>query len=77
MKLRGSGDLSGTQQSGMAFELKIANLSRDGRIIETTRTLAERILERDPELRSEEYGVLRVLKKRYENSADRDFSMIS
>ena len=77
MKLRGSGDLSGTQQSGMAFVLKIANLSRDGQIIETTRTLAGQILEEDPELQSPQYRILRVLKNRYENSADRDFSMIS
>ena len=77
MKLRGSGDLSGTQQSGMAFDLKIANLSKDGQIIETTRSLAERILEQDHDLQSSEYKILRILKKRYENSADKDFSMIS
>ncbi len=77
MKLRGSGDLSGTQQSGMAFVLKIANLSKDAAIIEITRSLAGRVLDADPRLETPAYGLLRLLKSRYENSAGRDFSMIS
>ena len=77
LRLRGSGDLNGTQQSGMAFELKIANLSKDAQIVELTRSAARRVLEEDPGLQSPAFKVLRILKARYENAAGRDFSMIS
>ena len=50
LKLRGPGDLEGTQQSGIAFDLKIANLARDGELIEYVRNIAKNIIERDPEL---------------------------
>ena len=52
LKLRGPGDIEGTQQSGIGFDLKIANLSRDGQIIEYVRRIAEEIIEKDPELSS-------------------------
>lgn len=48
MKLRGPGDLEGTQQSGVAFDLKIADIVRDGQILQMARIIAERILEDDP-----------------------------
>ncbi len=48
LKLRGPGDLEGTQQSGMAFDLKIANIARDGQIVQTAREEAQKIIERDP-----------------------------
>ncbi|MCK9311090.1 MAG: ATP-dependent DNA helicase RecG [Bacteroidales bacterium] len=58
LKLRGPGDLEGTQQSGVAFDLKIANLAKDGPLIEYVRTIARSILEKDPELSLPEHLVL-------------------
>lgn len=49
LKLRGPGDLEGTQQSGIAFELKLANLAKDGQILQMARDLAVEILDHDPE----------------------------
>ncbi len=48
LKLRGPGDLEGTQQSGMAFDLKIADIARDGQIVQMARDEARRILDDDP-----------------------------
>lgn len=48
LKLRGPGDLEGTQQSGVAFDLKIANLARDGQMLQYVREVAGRIIEEDP-----------------------------
>lgn len=50
LKLRGPGDIDGTQQSGLAFNLKIANLSQDGQILSLARDLAREVLEEDPML---------------------------
>jgi ATP-dependent DNA helicase RecG len=50
LKLRGPGDIEGTQQSGMPFELKISSLSRDGQLIQYARNIAEDILDKDPGL---------------------------
>uniref|UniRef100_UPI0032169B55 ATP-dependent DNA helicase RecG n=1 Tax=uncultured Draconibacterium sp. TaxID=1573823 RepID=UPI0032169B55 len=58
MKLRGPGDLEGTQQSGMGFDLKIANLGRDGEILQLARNVASDILDDDPFLRKEENQLL-------------------
>lgn len=67
LKLRGPGDLEGTQQSGIAFDLKIANLARDGELIEYVRNIAKNVIERDPELSLTENTMferqLRRLKK--------------
>ncbi len=49
LKLRGPGDLEGTQQSGVAFDLKIANIARDGQLLGYVRGVAERIVDEDPE----------------------------
>ena len=49
LKLRGPGDLEGTQQSGIAFDLKLANLARDGQILELARQKAQQLLDADPE----------------------------
>lgn len=49
LKLRGPGDLEGTQQSGMAFDLKIANITRDGQIVQLARDEAQRIINDDPD----------------------------
>lgn len=45
MKLRGPGDMEGTQQSGIAFNLKLSNLARDGQIISIARETAMRVLD--------------------------------
>ena len=50
MKLRGPGDMEGTQQSGIAFNLHIANLAQDGQIIQMARIAAEDFLRVDPQL---------------------------
>ena len=50
LKLRGPGDLEGTQQSGVAFNLRIANLVRDGEIVNIARDVAEQVLDEDPTL---------------------------
>lgn len=59
LKLRGPGDLEGTQQSGMPFDLRIANLARDGGILQFARKIAEQVLADDPLLEKEENGILR------------------
>ena len=48
LKLRGPGDLEGTQQSGIAFDLKIADLAHDGQLLQYVRDIAERLIEEDP-----------------------------
>lgn len=58
MKLRGPGDLEGTQQSGMGFDLKIANLGKDGEILQMARNVANDILDDDPLLEKEINGLL-------------------
>lgn len=58
LKLRGPGDLEGTQQSGMAFDLKIANITRDGQIVQLARDEAQRIIDEDPECNSEKNTML-------------------
>ena len=67
LKLRGPGDLEGTQQSGMAFDLKIADIARDGQIVQMARDEAQRIVDADPTCTSPEYQMLwdqlRRLKK--------------
>nr|MDE6555347.1 ATP-dependent DNA helicase RecG [Duncaniella sp.] len=50
MKLRGPGDIEGTMQSGMPFDLKVANLATDGEIIQAARDMADEILDADPQL---------------------------
>ncbi len=49
LKLRGPGDLEGTQQSGVAFDMKLANLARDGQLVQLARDTAEFVLDQDPE----------------------------
>jgi len=58
LKLRGPGDLEGTQQSGMAFDLKIADLARDGQVLQLARDVAERIVEEDPNCEAPQYELL-------------------
>ena len=58
MQLRGPGDLEGTQQSGIGFSLKIANLGRDGEILQHARNQAADVLDDDPRLEKQENQIL-------------------
>lgn len=58
LKLRGPGDLEGTQQSGMAFDLKIANIARDGQLVQMAREVATKIVEDDPDCTKPQYATL-------------------
>ncbi|MDR1980182.1 MAG: ATP-dependent DNA helicase RecG [Tannerellaceae bacterium] len=58
LRLRGHGDMEGTQQSGMGVDLKIANLAADSQILRYARDMAQEILNKDPELSSETYRIL-------------------
>ncbi|GET21506.1 ATP-dependent DNA helicase RecG [Prolixibacter denitrificans] len=59
MKLRGPGDIEGTQQSGMAFDMKIANIAKDGQILQYARDIATDILDDDPTLAKPENNLMR------------------
>ena len=76
MKLRGPGDMEGTQQSGIAFDLHIANLAKDGQIVQLARDDAREIVDADPSLTKPEH---RVLNERLHDLFDRkiDWSIIS
>jgi ATP-dependent DNA helicase RecG len=75
LKLRGPGDLMGTQQSGI-MDLLITDLARDGKILEVARESAIQILEKDPELKlPENENVLRQIQNQKEN--DFNWSRIS
>jgi ATP-dependent DNA helicase RecG len=54
LQLRGPGDIDGTQQSGLPFDLKIANLAQDGKLLQFAREVAQEILQTDPFLESEQ-----------------------
>ena len=67
LKLRGPGDLEGTQQSGMAFDLKIADLAHDGQLLQMARDEAQAIVDNDPLCSKSEYQMvwnrLKALRK--------------
>ena len=73
LKLRGPGDLEGTQQSGMTFDLKIANIARDGQLVQLARTEAQAIIDADPQCEHPQNSLLwnrlRELKKTHINWA--------
>lgn len=76
LKLRGPGDLEGTQQSGVAFDLKIADIAKDGQLLQYVREVAEEIVTKDPDQSQPEYEVLwRRLKELNKKSVD--WSIIS
>ena len=58
LKLRGPGDLEGTQQSGVAFDLKIADIARDGQLVQLARETAQQIVDADPTCSSPQYAML-------------------
>ncbi len=76
LKLRGPGDLEGTQQSGLPFDLKIAHLAKDGQLLQLARNAAEQILEEDAELASEKNHLLKQQLASGIKKAD-DWSVIS
>ena len=77
LKLRGAGDINGTQQSGIAFDLKIANPTLDAELLQRARDAAIAILAIDPRLEMAEHRGLKVLRARHAGSHRIDFSMIS
>lgn len=58
LKLRGPGDLEGTQQSGIAFDLRIADIARDGQIVQLARQEAQKIIDVDPTCQKNTYEML-------------------
>jgi ATP-dependent DNA helicase RecG len=71
LKLRGPGDIEGTQQSGIPFNLKIAHLGRDSQILQLARDTAELIVDEDPELQMEKnYIFIKHIKKGNPNRID-------
>jgi ATP-dependent DNA helicase RecG len=77
LKLRGPGDIDGTQQSGIAFNLKIANLSQDGQILTLARDFALEILEEDSLLQKPENVLLSRQLKKLNQSRQMGWFMIS
>ncbi len=78
LKLRGAGDINGTLQSGMAFDLKIANPTLDVQILTVSREAAAGILSADRTLApGRNRGLQGVLRRRYSGREEIDFSMIS
>jgi ATP-dependent DNA helicase RecG len=76
LKLRGPGDIEGTQQSGIPFSLKIANLGKDNELLMQARKIAARVLEHDPELTKNENAILKEqLHKAFSKKID--WSVIS
>lgn len=76
MKMRGPGDLEGTQQSGLPITLNIASLARDGAILSDARTYAAHILELDPMLSAPRNAIL-AAELRKDKYAVKDYSQIS
>ena len=76
MKMRGPGDLEGTQQSGLPISLNIASLAKDGIILNTAREAADTVLREDPTLTSDRNQLLRK-ELRKEKYQIKDYSKIS
>lgn len=74
MKLRGPGDLDGTAQSGMPFELKVANLTKDGELLAVAREAAKLLIDTDPARNNPVFDIawqqLRKLKKNKANFSE-------
>ena len=76
MKMRGPGDLEGTQQSGLPISLNIASLAKDGLILNAARSMAEAVLSEDPTLHSDKNQLLRK-ELRKDKYIIKDYSKIS
>lgn len=71
LKLRGPGDMEGTQQSGIAFNLKVSNLARDGQIVGQARDTAMRLLDGKMLLTPQSIAILNAeLQRRFAKSID-------
>jgi ATP-dependent DNA helicase RecG len=68
LKFRGPGNLEGTQQSGIAFDLKIADIARDGQIIQMARDEAQKIIDDDPDCNKTEHEILWLRLKKLTKS---------
>ena len=77
LRLRGAGDINGTMQSGMAFDLKIANPTLDNQILQVAQAAAIELLDADATLSQPQNLPLRTLRDRYSGNTDTDFSEIS
>lgn len=76
LRFRGPGDLEGTAQSGTAFDLKLANLARDGQIVQLARDTANWVLDHDPQLQSSD-GQLMARRMQQLKRDQMDWSNIS
>ena len=76
MKMRGPGDLEGTQQSGLPISLNIASLAKDGLILNAARAMAEKVLDEDPTLHNDRNQLLRK-ELRKDKYIIKDYSKIS
>ncbi|MFW5821379.1 MAG: helicase-related protein, partial [Bacteroidota bacterium] len=76
LKLRGPGDIEGTQQSGIPFDLKIAHLGKDGQILQYARDIASGVIERDPLLNEEKNKILNNEMKKIKQK-DLEWGVIS
>ena len=76
MRMRGPGDLEGTQQSGLPISLNIASLAKDGRMLEEARGCASRVLAEDPALQLQKNAML-LQELRKDKYSVQDFSKIS
>ena len=76
LRFRGPGDLEGTQQSGIAFNLKLANLARDGQIVQLARNTASATLDEDPTLTQPRHRIM-VERLHYLKRDKMDWSNIS
>ena len=77
LQLRGAGDINGTAQSGVTFDLKIANPTYDNQIVQLTQQVAISLLAADSKLEHPEHLSLRTLRDRYAKEYKMDFSEIS
>jgi ATP-dependent DNA helicase RecG len=76
LRMRGPGDMEGTQQSGLPVDLHISNLAKDGQILEEARKTAQAILEEDPLLEIEKHRLLRYNLGKLKRE-QKDYSLIS
>ena len=77
LKLRGPGDMEGTQQSGIAFDLKIANLSRDEQLLKFVREVARGVVEADPQCNNPQYRVVWERLRRIKSMNNRNWGALS
>jgi ATP-dependent DNA helicase RecG len=76
LRMRGPGDLEGTQQSGLAMELHISDLAKDSQILEEARKIATSVLTEDPYLENEKNRILKEVLSTLKKE-ERDYSKIS